>query len=183
MQWWLGGLRAAMASQTKVEPKVSVGATVVSNAAGEVWKNIPSALYETRVDRVPSDQTSFFPREPGPNTAPATNRPASPISELPPTQQVALPLSLASGVRKVDAVIGDIKRDTVLVHVKLPSGPVDISLPPSLIPIGLLQFGTPVSISLDKTSGIRTPVVEARSIPEQEKLPGQDKIEAWFDSL
>jgi hypothetical protein len=64
----------------------------------------------------------------------------------------------------------------------LPTGNLDLRLPPVLIPAELMSFGAPVWISLETTGGIRTPVVVSRPIEAQTKINGQEAVEDWLNS-
>jgi hypothetical protein len=156
-----------------------------ANGIAQSW-TIDLPRFATGVDAPKRD-------EPSPFTVPHTkyitdytvNRAAAagvliePRKELPSSFHVVS----SEATRCVDGVISEIKRDTVLIRCFAGSRSVTISLPPSLIPKGLLIFGKPVRISLDERNGIRTPIVEARSIQSQPGLPGQSDVEAWLDKL
>jgi hypothetical protein len=117
----------------------------------------------------------------GNTEARATIKPKPLVSDAaPPELEAALPMT--AGLRKINCVVGQVMRDSVVIHCDLPSGRFDLRLPSSLVPIGLMNFGTPISISLSTHSGIRTPIIEARPIDNQAKLPGQDDVEAWLNS-
>lgn len=85
--------------------------------------------------------------------------------------------------RSVEGVIAGIRDESVTVECSTPNGPVEISLPPSLIPDSLLKYGQPVSISLDETSGYRRPVITERRIERLPTFLGQEAIDDWIKSL
>jgi hypothetical protein len=85
--------------------------------------------------------------------------------------------------KKISAVIGTIMPDSVTIHCLMPNQAADIQLPAMLVPKELLNFGTPVSISLDATGGARRPIIEPRVIAQQSDFPDQPAIDNWIDSL
>jgi hypothetical protein len=87
------------------------------------------------------------------------------------------------GSKSIGGVIREIKRDTVRIDCILPSGIVEMQIPPTLVPPALMQVGQPIAISLDTAGGYRHPVLRARPIAHQPKLPGQEEFEKWVDSL
>ncbi len=88
-----------------------------------------------------------------------------------------------AGVKSIGGVIREITRDTVRIECVLPSGIVEMQLPPTLVPESLMQVGQPIEISLDTAGGYQRPVLRARQIAPQPKLPGQEDFEQWVDSL
>jgi hypothetical protein len=94
-------------------------------------------------------------------------------------------LPATMGRRSVDAVIDEITQDSVIIRCLLPAGyTVDLRLPPSIIPSRLLQYGQPVSVSLDTASGVRAPRIEARTItPSPNDFWDQKTLDEWLDSI
>jgi hypothetical protein len=89
----------------------------------------------------------------------------------------------SAGLKTIDAVVGDLLVDSVVIHCLIPSGNIDIRLPPSLIPSDLLVYGKPVRLSLSSQQGGRYPRVEAREIGPQPKFAGEDQLLDWVNSL
>ena len=87
-------------------------------------------------------------------------------------------------VQEIDGVIAEVMEGSVVIQCRLPGAEdLELRLPPSLIPSGLIAFGTPVRISLETSGGYRVPIVRARDIGEQPELSGQSAVEKWINSL
>ena len=111
------------------------------------------------------------------------NSPTSVISEASFIQHTSADLPMTAGIRTINGVVGHILKDSITISCRLPSGQWDLRLPPALVPDELQNFGLPVRISLDTTGGIRRPIVTARPIEPQAKLPGQEDVEDWLNKL
>ena len=156
--------------------------TSAANSLTDSW-SLTSGPYQTRLDEQSLERSSSLTlREPELITRSVLNRPAA-VIEAPQTPVAEMRFDMEGGIRRIDAVVGEIKPDTVVVNCQLATGRVQISLPSALIPVELLSFGMPIQISLDSSSGVRIPLVERREIKEQSKLPGQQEIENWIDKL
>jgi hypothetical protein len=156
-----------------------LGGTAAANAIAQRWSSAYPRL-ETSVDTPAASRTTWFTSpQLQPNTAHTANR-VEVIIEPGNVQRVDV---TSKQVRRVDGVVSEIMRDTVVIRCFFGSHSVAINLPPSLIPTELLQFGKPIRLSLDERNGIRTPIVEARPIDAQPDLPEQREIEAWIDNI
>jgi hypothetical protein len=116
-------------------------------------------------------------------TSPAENVPKDNIDLVEVSYHGVASTVDSSGSKSLGGVILEICRDTVRIECVLPSGVVELQLPPTLVPEALMQVGQPISISLDTAGGYRRPVLRARPIGPQPKLPGQDDYEKWAATL
>jgi len=150
--------------------------TVVSSAAfeaspgGTEWRvaDGPPSFSETGVPRLTSVVSD------NPVKLPIASSPE--VAEM----QIGAP---AQGLKFVDAVIGEIRRETVVITCFTGSGEVEINLPAGMIPAQLLSFGAPVRLSLDENFGYRVPKIEARAVAQQGEITGQAEFESWLDAL
>jgi hypothetical protein len=127
-----------------------------------------------------ANQTSFL--APG-TRAVFKGSPTSIISEVTPSKHAdTTPMTASAGIRKINGVVSEVMKDSVVIQCMFPTGNLDLRLPPALVPVELMSFGTPVWISLETTGGIRMPVVEPRPIERQPKVDGQDAVEDWLNS-
>ena len=173
-----------MAAVGALQTSQKARGTVAANSVAYSWSVVPSPFQKTEVYTTPKDDAStLVSAEPPRVTALDAKNRAGTLLSGPLEQLPAAGFAMTPGIRRVDAVVGEIMRDTVVVRCMFASGRVDINLPPSLFPPDLLNFGMPIRISLDDSSGIRTPIIESRPIDAQPKLPGQDEVEAWLDTL
>ncbi|WP_298254722.1 hypothetical protein [Bradyrhizobium sp.] len=104
-------------------------------------------------------------------------------SSAPQAAPTTLTAAVASGRRELDAIIGEVTAEYVIVECHTPSGTVELQLPPAVIPADLLHYGQPVSISLDYSSGYRRPNIRRREVSQLPQLPGQEEVETWVRSL
>jgi hypothetical protein len=85
--------------------------------------------------------------------------------------------------RAVDGVIAEVGDQTVLINLSLPGGTfASIRLPPVLIPDNILEYGTPVKVTLDTSGGVRRPIVEKRTIAPR-PLERSAEIDDWLQSI
>jgi hypothetical protein len=160
---------------------------------------VPRVETENRMERVLSEpppmvlrtdvhggakQTSFIePELVGQTRAVFKGSPTSIISEVTTSKHAdTMPLMATAGIRKIDGVVSEIMKDTVVIQCMFTTGNFDLRLPPALVPVELRSFGTPVWISLETTGGVRMPVVEPRPIERQPKIDGQNSVEDWLNS-
>jgi hypothetical protein len=136
----------------------ALAALIETSAENRMEKRIlsdPSLDLPARTDvdeRV--KQSSFLAPEPplGQTRAASQSSPTSILAETSATQHPAM-TGFSAGIRKIDGVVAEILRDSVIIHCTIPSGTFDLRLPPALVPTELMSFGSPVSISLETTGG------------------------------
>jgi hypothetical protein len=161
----------------------------------QTWteNRLDQSFFESRGNRVAVSSTegrrtvphanSSFASAPQPQTNSAENPPKQVLgTTVEPSETISPTLELA-GLRSIDCVISEIRRDTVKIKCKGATGDTELQLPPSLIPNALMHVGQPIVISLDSSDGYRRPVINARAIGPQAKLPGQDEFESWAKSI
>jgi hypothetical protein len=157
--------------------------TITANSVAQEWLWSNAVPRTDVLPQFKEEQSLVSPKALRQTPALSENEPASIMAERAKSQETTMPLNLGGGIRRIDAVIGEIMPETVTIHCKLPNGLVSINLPPSLVPPELLNYGTPVKLSLADSHGIRAPIIESRNVEQQTKLPGQAEIEAWLDSI
>jgi hypothetical protein len=133
---------------------------------------------------VPKSADLPFARIVQPRTEPSTSARRSEFRVPAAVREQRAPqLSSVSTLSEVNAVVDEIMTDSVIICCLLPEGPLNLRLPPSLIPGDLLTFGQPISISLSTEGGVRAPVIRRRDIPAQAQFPDQPEIDRWIDFL
>ena len=80
-------------------------------------------------------------------------------------------------LRAVVSYVGDV---SLTLACQLPNDRVEISLPVDLIPGSLAEYGKPVWVKLDTSSGYKRPVIEEREIDRGMETDAE--IEAWLIS-
>jgi len=147
-------------------------------------QHVMKQFRQSRSTELPKPTVSPFSPSLPPRTEISTpDRPSSLLTGAPPADDAAPQLPTAAGLSAVDAVIDEIKRDSVIVRCLLPDGTLELRLPPSLIPPELLIFGQPIAISLGQRDGIRAPVIQRRNITESVQFSDQEEIDRWIESL
>jgi hypothetical protein len=111
------------------------------------------------------------------------NTPLASYGPKPAEVGVEEPTLLSSGVKAVDAVVAEINETSVILNCFSPVGSVLVSFPRSVVPSKLLQYGQPVRLSIDRTSGYRVPRIQERSRNNVGSLEGEEEIRAWIKSL
>jgi hypothetical protein len=144
----------------------------------------PSLMARTDVHARANQASFILPEQFGQTRAGSEGSPTSIISEteIAATKHSATMPVMTTGIRKIDGVVSEIMKDSVIIQCMLPTGNVDLRLPSGLVPTELKFFGAPVWISLETTGGIRMPVVEPRPIKHQTKIDGQTAVEDWLNS-
>src|SRR4029077_18152097 len=105
-----------------------------------------SRLYETHTGQRSSERSyPLTAKEPEYETRSVSNWPTA-IIQAPQTPAADMRLDMTVGIRRVHAVAGEIREDTVIVKRQRPTGQVEISIPPVFIPSELRNFGMPIQI-------------------------------------
>jgi hypothetical protein len=175
----------ARSRRRRVGKMAAVAKSVETNAENRLERALSNQIPMARTDvHGRANQTSFLePAPAGQTWAVTEGSPTTIISDAAavPAHAATTPV-VATGIRKIEGVVSEIMKDSVIIECIRPTGNLDLRLPSGLVPTELMSFGTPVWISLETTGGIRMPVVKRRSIERQPKIDGQDAVEDWLNS-
>lgn len=85
--------------------------------------------------------------------------------------------------KHVDAVVSAIDKTSAYIDCLVAGDSIEIVLPLVLVPQSLRNFGQPISLSLAEEMGIRTILVEGRSVVPAPDTKEMLEIDAWLSEM